>query len=159
MWIDQRGSEVLSDAECHRLLALAAKEGEVGRMAVSRPTAPVIHPVNFAYHDRHVLVRLGTGFMAEAAAGALVAFEIDRVDPQAAVAWSVLVRGLATVLSGNDQRVDSGHPPPEDLAPHPFVPSPGHVILSIRADVIDGRRFSLVPVFSPEPTADPAPSP
>jgi hypothetical protein len=31
MWIDQRGSEVLTTPECHRLLAVAAKKGPPAR--------------------------------------------------------------------------------------------------------------------------------
>src|SRR5271166_1471007 len=58
MWIDQRGSEVLGAPECHRLLALAAKEVGYGRLAVSREGAPVVVPVNFAWHEHQVLVRL-----------------------------------------------------------------------------------------------------
>jgi hypothetical protein len=54
------------------------------------------------------------------------------------VAWSVLVRGLATVLTPDSQR-DIG----VKVMPDPIVPEPGEMILSIRADVVTGRRFPL----------------
>jgi len=133
MWVDQRGSEIIPLPECLRLLALAAKQGDVGRLAVSRQEAPVVHPVNFAYRDRRVLVRLGPGAMAEAATGALVAFEIDHLDHRVGVAWSVLVRGLALVVEDDV--------PSE--APTPLVPTAGDVVLGIRLDVVTGRRFVL----------------
>jgi hypothetical protein len=100
--------------------------------------------VNFAYTDRQVLVRLGEGFMADKADGSLVAFEVDRLDQPDSVAWSVLVRGLATILSDDErQRL-------EDVGPRPLIPAPGQIILAIRTDVVTGRRF---------PVGDAAPSP
>ncbi|MGA2521845.1 MAG: pyridoxamine 5'-phosphate oxidase family protein [Acidimicrobiales bacterium] len=139
MWVDQRGSEIISLNECLRLLAMAAKRGAVGRLAVSRQEAPLIQPVNFAYRDRRVLVRLGSGAMESAAIGGLVAFEVDDLDREAGRAWSVLVRGLAVALD-EPERLGDAH-----VAPVPLVPSPGDTMLAIRLDVVTGRRFRLHP--------------
>ena len=136
MWIDQRGSEVVPLPECLRLVAVAAKEGRPGRLAVSEQGGPLVHPVSFAYDDRRVIVRLGAGVMAEAATGALVAFEVDAVDHGEGCAWSVLVRGLAVP-------VGEGHGPLPAHIPFVAVPSPGDVVLAIRTDVVTGRRFRL----------------
>ena len=67
MWIDQRGSEVLTEAECHQLLAIAAKEGAIGRLAVSvsGAGAPIVVPVNFAVQDHQILIRIGAGTLAD----------------------------------------------------------------------------------------------
>ena len=81
MWIDQRGADVLSRPECLRLLALAAKENHVGRLAVADLQAPLVVPLNFTFHERLVFVRIGPGRVSELAPGALVAFEIDKVAP------------------------------------------------------------------------------
>ncbi|HLI72664.1 MAG TPA: pyridoxamine 5'-phosphate oxidase family protein [Acidimicrobiales bacterium] len=137
MWVDQRGSEELAMPECLRLLALAAKKGLVGRIALSSTQAPLVHPVNFCYRERSVLVRLGAGTMAERASGALVAFEVDHVDRANGRAWSVLVRGLATPLDEPARSEAMGS------APDPLVLTPGDVVLSIRPDVVTGRRFPL----------------
>ncbi len=139
MWVDQRGSEIIPLNECLRLLAVSAKQGTVGRLAVSRQQAPLIQPVNFSFKERRVLVRLGPGAMVSAAAGGLVAFEIDDLDRDAGRAWSVLVRGLAVPL-GEPERLASVH-----VAPIPLVPSPGDTVLAIRLDVVTGRRFRLRP--------------
>lgn len=140
MWIDQRGSEVLPVPECLRLLAAAAKSGTIGRLAVSREDAPLVVPVNFAYEDHRVLVQLGEGTMSEVAANSLVAFETDEVNRQERKAWSVLVRGLATPLeSSGDRAADTNA-----YLPVPLVPEPGQKLLVIRADVVSGRRFSLL---------------
>ena len=117
MWTDQRGSELLPLAECLRLLATAAKLGLTGRLGISTQQAPVIQPVNFNYHDRQVVIRLGSGHMEDIVSGMLVAFEVDHVDRGAHNAWSVLVRGLATPIeesqlaSRGGDRTDATGPP------------------------------------------------
>lgn len=146
MWIDQRGSEVLQRSECLRLVALAARAGAVGRIGLSQNGGPLIQPVQFTYHERLVLLRLGEGSMLEDAPGHLVAFEVDSVDGPSGEAWSVLVRGLATRLPAGAELVRA--------APRPAVPEPGSFVLAIRPDVVSGRRFH----FSPSaPPADGAP--
>lgn len=144
MWIDQRGSQVLPRTECLRLLAMSAAAGRVGRLAVSTGTAPLVHPVNFGFFRGDVVVRVGDGTAWRAAPGHLVAFEVDDVSSgpavgsseQATVGWSVLVRGLATVVTMAPD-VDAAH------LPHPFVPSPGDHLLAIRPDVVSGRLFPV----------------
>jgi nitroimidazol reductase NimA-like FMN-containing flavoprotein (pyridoxamine 5'-phosphate oxidase superfamily) len=120
-----------------RLLAKAAKKGAIGRIAVSQEQAPIVHPVNFVYRDHQVLVRLGPELTVDAAEGGLVAFEVDQVDRDTAAAWSVLLRGLATLLPESE--------PPDEarLDPTPLVPEPGKKLLAIRTDVVTGRRFEL----------------
>jgi Pyridoxamine 5'-phosphate oxidase len=137
MWTDQRGSEILFLPECLLLLATAAKDGSIGRLGVSTQRAPIIQPVNFAYHDRRIVLRLGPGLMADTAGGALVAFEVDHLDRIARVAWSVLVRGLATPLA-ESERLGATY-----VAPTPLVPAPGDTVLVVRLDVVTGRRFRL----------------
>jgi len=138
MWIDQRGSEIIPRPECLRLLALEARASAVGRLALSRAGAPIVQPVNFAYHRGDVLVRLGDGFLVESVPGSLVAFEVDGVDTEAGSAWSVLVRGLARRLDPSEiVRLGA-------LGPQPLAPQPGHELIAVRPDVVTGRRFRLV---------------
>jgi hypothetical protein len=151
MWIDQRGSEVLTEAECHQLLALAAKEGAIGRLAVSGSGAPIVVPVNFAVQDHQILIRIGAGTLADLAIGHLVAFEIDERHPASGRAWSVLVRGLASMVETTTVR------DPSQL-PHPLVQTPGDTVLAIRPDVVSGRRFSL-PAESNDHSDTPRPAP
>jgi len=133
--------------ECLRLLAKAAKDGSVGRLGVSTAHAPIIQPVNFALHDHRLVLRLGPGLMAEAASGSLVAFEIDRVDHEAHLAWSVLVRGLALPVR-EPARV-------APVVPISLVSAPGDIVLVVRLDLVTGRRFKLKraePESGPRPT-------
>jgi nitroimidazol reductase NimA-like FMN-containing flavoprotein (pyridoxamine 5'-phosphate oxidase superfamily) len=135
MWKDAKGSTVLPVPECKRLLAGMAKSGGVGRLGIATDRAPVVIPVNFTLHDSRVLVRVGTGFLAQASAGHLVAFEVDHVDSGAGVAWSVLVRGLATLIESPTET--------ELAAVHPLVPEPEDMVLVIRPDILTGRRFDV----------------
>jgi len=137
MWTDERGSELLPLAECVRLLATAAKKGLTGRLGISTAQAPIIQPVNFTYHDRRIVIRLGSGHLLDIISGSLVAFEVDDVDRDAHEAWSVLVRGLATPLEESELHAIA------EVAPTPLVPSPGDMIFVVRLDVVTGRRFPL----------------
>ena len=136
MWIDAKGSTVLPSTECMRLLAVGAKEGEIGRVGIATDQAPVIIPVNFTLLDGQVLVRVGTGFLSQAAGGHLVAFEVDHINSETGTVWSVLVRGLATVVEAPSQTE-------REAAGHPLVPEPGNMVLILRPDVVTGRRFEL----------------
>lgn len=136
MWIDQRGSEVLTAPECQRLLAVAAEQRKIGRLAVSGEGAPIVVPVNFAVHDRQVLIRIGAGSLADSVSGRLVAFETDDLDRASGQAWSVLVRGLASMVEPS-AALDPSH------LPRPLVHTPGHTIVVVRPDVVSGRRFRL----------------
>jgi hypothetical protein len=138
MWIDQRGSEILARPECLRLLAVAAKEDHIGRLAVTETESPLVVPLNFTFHDNRILVRIGPGRLSELVPGSMVSFEVDRVEPDHGQAWSVLIRGLASALAPSDA------PPGAADLPHPLVPMPGAIALVIRPDVVTGRRFPLV---------------
>jgi hypothetical protein len=138
MWIDQRGSEILATPECLRLLALAAKEDHIGRLAITDEQSPLVVPLNFTYQDKNILLRIGPGRLSELVPGLIVSFEVDRVELDHGHAWSVLVRGLASSFSQSHASFGSAN------LPQPLVPSPGDVMLVIRAEVITGRRFPLV---------------
>jgi hypothetical protein len=136
MWIDQRGSEILDRPECLRLLALAAKEDHVGRLAVTDGQSPLVVPLNFMLYAGEVLVRIGPGWLSDLVPNSFVSFEIDRVETERGEAWSVLVRGLASHAAADTQYGGA--------MPEPWVPEPGHMVLSIRTEVVTGRRFHLV---------------
>ena len=128
---------MLPAPECKRLLAVAAKGGGVGRLGIATDQAPVVIPVNFALNGRAKSGSgSGAGFLARAAAGHLVAFEVDHVDfGLRNEAWSVLVRGLATLIeSPDDARARGGGAPPRRRAG-------GQVEMAIRPDILTGRPF------------------
>lgn len=78
--------------------------GSVGRVAVSQAALPVVVPVNYAVLDGDIVIRTGAGTKLDAAlAGAVVAFEIDAVDPIYHEGWSVMVQGRAHEVVDPDE--------------------------------------------------------
>ena len=127
---------MLPAPECMRLLAVAAMREEVGRIGIATDQAPVVVPVNFTVTDGQILLRIGAGFLSHSAAGQLVAFEVDTEDHDAGTAWSVLARGLATLVESPSQAQ-------LDAAPRPLVPDPADQILIVRPDIVTGRHFEI----------------
>jgi len=142
MWIDERGSEVLTAPECHRLLAVGAEEHRHGHLGISQPGAPIVLPLNYAVHGTDVLVQIGEGVF-ERVESQLVAFQVDGASAAPGTGgpppqiWSVLLQGLA---------VEESQDVPGEHIPHPQVAIPGERLVRIRADVVTGRRFSSRPV-------------
>jgi uncharacterized protein len=131
--IDRNGLEVLSREDCLRLLGTAV----LGRVAVTSGALPTILPVNFDFDGREILIRTGRGTQLDAATrDAVVAFEVDEIEPAWRAGWSVVVTGFAREL-----------PDPELVAPAAEHPSLGRWasaaddrIVAISPDVVSGRR-------------------
>ena len=81
--------EVLSEAECRRLLA----EEEVGRVAFVDRDFPVVVPVNFVLDGNSVAIHtdVGTSWTASPPSCGL---EVDGVEQWNRSGWSVLVQGF-----------------------------------------------------------------
>ena len=126
------GLEVLDEDECLGLLAGA----RVGRVAVGQGADPVILPVNFVLLGTDVMffTRPGLKLMA-ALEGRRVAFEVDHIDVEGHMGWSVLVRGpLSTADPGSRPRAEA-------LGLYPWVAGDRHHLVRIRPEVISGRRI------------------
>jgi uncharacterized protein len=131
MDIDRNGLEVLGRNESLHLLSTAV----LGRIAITSGALPTVLPVNFRYDGRRILFRTGVGTKLSAATShAVVAFEVDEIDPATETGWSVVVTGLA------EEVVD-----PDDLAQAvPLVrwaSGPDSRIVAISPDLVSGRRI------------------
>jgi nitroimidazol reductase NimA-like FMN-containing flavoprotein (pyridoxamine 5'-phosphate oxidase superfamily) len=137
MEIDRNGLEILDRAECLRLLAGEA----LGRIAVSVGALPVILPVNFLLDGERILIRTGDGTKLEAATrDAVVAFEVDQVDPFSHSGWSVCVTGRASELRDEHDLVRARKLP----LPHWASNEVGHLV-AVSLDLVSGRRLSHNP--------------
>jgi hypothetical protein len=134
VWIDARGSEVLDTPECHRLLAVGAKEGFHGHLGIALDGAPLVLPVNYLVHGPDVVLRIGEGAFGRLAERPLASFQVDGVTD--GWIWSVLVRGLA--IEEDPEKIAA------DL-PRPWVAEWGHRAVRLRSDVVTGRRFAARP--------------
>lgn len=146
MPFDRNGLEVLDAAECVRLLRTA----RLGRVATTFRALPVVMPVNYAVVDDAVVFRTGTGTkLAAAVTNAVVAFEVDAVDDDTMSGWSVLVTGMASLVTRADElQAIAG------VLPAAWLPAQPSRCVRIRTDMISGRR--IVPGRSHDQVGSPA---
>ncbi|HEX6422382.1 MAG TPA: pyridoxamine 5'-phosphate oxidase family protein [Acidimicrobiales bacterium] len=98
MIIDE-GLELLTEEESAKLLA----SERVGRVGITIGALPAIFPVNYAVIDGAIVFRTSPGSkMSAAAAGAVVAFEVDNYHLSDRTGWSVLVVGRSEVVHDLD---------------------------------------------------------
>ena len=119
--------------ERNESLALLAT-GRVGRLAFTRRALPDIVPVNFVLRGEDLLIRLDpSSFVAQAVRGAVVAFEVDDLDPAGRGGWSVTVVGSAEVDESSDEQGQS--------APDGWETGNRALLLRIGTEFISGRRL------------------
>ena len=100
MEVDRNGLEVPSREECLELIRHAA----IGRLAIHSGALPTIVPVNFVLTDFGVVIRTAPGSKLDnALEHAVVAFEVDDVDPLRHTGWSVVITGLASEVTDPDE--------------------------------------------------------
>ena len=139
MEVDRNGLEILARDECLRLLATA----RLGRIGLTHRALPTVLPVNFRLTGEHILIRTTRGTKLDAATrNAVVAFEVDDIDPDSHTGWSVVVTGVAQEL------IDPAEPPlPELIAASELVriprwaPSGDERIIAITLEMVSGRRL------------------
>jgi uncharacterized protein len=132
---DQFGIETLDSDVCWQLL----RTNEVGRLAVSITDHPDIFPVNYVVDRGTVVFRTAEGTkLAAAVLGRAVAFEIDGYDADRGEAWSVVIKGRATVIERMQDVFDA-----LDLPLFPWHASPKHRFVRIEPFDISGRRFHV----------------
>jgi len=131
---DEQGIEVLSVAECRQLL----EQGSVGRVAITVGAVPAVLPVNYRVLDGDVVFRTAQGTKLDAAVrNAVVAFEVDQVDPLYHEGWSVLVVGVAREIPPGPERDRALALPLE-----PWAPGERTHVVRIATELISGRRIS-----------------
>lgn len=135
MLIDE-GLELLTEQEALDLLAAS----DVGRVGITIGGLPAIFPVNYRVIDGAIVFRTAPGSKmsaaAAAAAGAVVAFEVDDYQRADRSGWSVLVIGQAEVVDSPDiaNKVDESHL-------EPFADGPRTAIVRIEPTFVSGRRI------------------
>ncbi len=129
----QRSLESLSGQEAVGLLSAAL----VGRVVFSVGALPAVVPVTFAVLDHAVVLRTAADTrLAAAADGAVLAFEVDEVDPVTRTGWSVVVTGVAEVVTDAFRRALI------HSVVEPFAPGDHQVYIRIPLSVVTGRRVT-----------------
>ncbi len=131
---DDTAVESLSDLECWERL----RGEEFARLAFHLVGEVHIVPLNYATDGERVFFRTSEGSkLLGVTMNEDVALEIDRYDDDAESAWSVVVRGSAHVLEGDDADVVEG------LPLRPWIPTAKYVVVGIVPSEITGRAFRL----------------
>jgi nitroimidazol reductase NimA-like FMN-containing flavoprotein (pyridoxamine 5'-phosphate oxidase superfamily) len=92
MDMDRNGLDVLDRQECLALLGSVS----FGRVGISLRALPVVLPVTFRLIDEQIVFSTAPGSKLRAATdNAVIAFEVDHIDPLAHTGWSVLATGMA----------------------------------------------------------------
>jgi len=122
--------------ECLRLLS----DNTFGRIVVVLSNgAPVIRPVNYVFDQssKSVVFRSGLGSKLHAVLKSHNAtFEIDGVDPEGRVGWSVIISGVTEEVTrqADIDRLDG-------LGVDTFAPGSKHHWLRVRAWTVSGRKI------------------
>ena len=89
-------SRELDEEQCADLL----RSNIVGRAALSTPAGPHIVPVNYSVMNDEILIRTAPySLLGTYGPGSLVAFEVDWIDYERHLGWSVLARGHAHAIT------------------------------------------------------------
>jgi uncharacterized protein len=129
--------KTLTVAECRELLT-RHHFGRFGFMdAVG--VLPSIVPVNYLLDNDRIVIRTDAGSkLAAGLRGAPVAFEVDGVDQNHQVGWSVVVRGRAEEITDEDKLAELRQTPL--LAWHPQA-RPRYI--QINPSQVIGRRIKI----------------
>jgi len=125
--------EELGRDEC---LALMTTQ-RLGRLGVVIDGVPLVLPMQFALNGETVVLQTNQGAKSLHAPLTSVSFEVDHVDWEQGVGWSVLIQGLGEDIS---TAIDEHSEALRSLAVHSWAPPPADRWLTIIPRVITGRR-------------------
>ncbi len=95
----ERRHAELSREESLRLLATVS----LGRIVFTKRALPAVHPVSHIIDGGYLVIRgtavPATSAAADAAGGAVVAYQADSIDKEPFSGWSVVVTGFAQLVS------------------------------------------------------------
>lgn len=92
---DRNGLEVLDRTECLQLLAA----GCVGRLGIIAGASPAIFPVNYRLDGDAIIFRTDPGTKLGAGPRSPACFEIDGIDHEHHMGWSVIATGRLEELT------------------------------------------------------------
>ncbi len=139
---DDEAVETIPPSQCLALLRDAA----IGRLGVVTEDGGVdIFPVNFIVDHGEILFRTDAGTKLDRVVEhGRVGFEADHFDWYERTAWSVIVKGAASLVSGRADLIDLF-----DVDVVGWHPGPKPHFVRIEPDSITGRRFRVVAGKSP----------
>jgi uncharacterized protein len=132
--MDQKGTfEKLRRDEC---LALVSTQ-RLGRLGVVVDGVPLVLPMGFVLDGETIVLQTNQGAKTLHAPLTSVSFEVDHVDWEEGVGWSVLIQGIGEDIS---TAIDDRSEALRSLAAHSWAPPPADRWLTIIPRTITGRR-------------------
>jgi nitroimidazol reductase NimA-like FMN-containing flavoprotein (pyridoxamine 5'-phosphate oxidase superfamily) len=132
--MDQKGTfEKLRRDEC---LALVSTQ-RLGRLGVVVDGVPLVLPMGFVLDGETIVLQTNQGAKTLHAPLTSVSFEVDHVDWEEGVGWSVLIQGIGEDIS---TAIDDRSEALRSLAVHSWAPPPADRWLTIIPRTITGRR-------------------
>ncbi len=130
--------EVLDLDTCLELLRTVV----IGRVAwAAEDGHAVVLPVNFVVDGDSVVLRTSEGGKLDAVRhGHRLSFEADDVEPALRVGWSVLITGVAEIVTDADEVRGL-----QNLPLAPWEPTPKPFFARVQAREVTGRRLPLHP--------------
>jgi nitroimidazol reductase NimA-like FMN-containing flavoprotein (pyridoxamine 5'-phosphate oxidase superfamily) len=124
----------LEPQECERLL----RGGVVGRVALSTPDGPHIIPVNYSVFEDTIVIRTSSySLLGTYGRNTVLAFEVDHVDHDRHVGWSVVARGRAWAET-DPAEISAMR---AAWAPHPWAAGSRNLYLRMRWSSLTGRSI------------------
>ena len=128
---DPEGVEVISPAECLRLLAMVP----LGRLVYHERGLPAVRLVNFVVDRGVLLFRVAEGQTLRAAQrGEVVAFEVDDYDVERHLGWTVTAVGHLAVVSEPDETARA-----REIQLRPWAPGRRPHLVRVDIETISGR--------------------
>jgi hypothetical protein len=103
-----------------------------GRIVFTQNALPAIRAVNHLIDDDHIVVRTRLG----AHANTVVAYEVDQLDPQKRLGWSVVVTGYAEPITDPIETARLS------ALLIPWVDTTTDTIIRIRPEIVTGFRLT-----------------
>jgi nitroimidazol reductase NimA-like FMN-containing flavoprotein (pyridoxamine 5'-phosphate oxidase superfamily) len=125
--------EELGHDEC---LALVSTQ-RLGRLGVVVDGVPLVLPMGFALEGETIVLQTNQGAKTFHAPLTSVSFEVDHVDWEQGVGWSVLIQGIGEDIS---TAIDERSEALRSLTTHSWAPPPADRWLTIVPRSITGRR-------------------
>jgi hypothetical protein len=132
------GQRTLVELPRHEALRLLGT-APLGRVVFTLRALPAIRPVNHIMDGDDVIIRTNLGASVASAVSAdsavVVAYQADMIDPDTHTGWSVVVTGVARIVTD-----------PQDNARYqrllrPWVDNPVDCVIRIRAEIVSGYRL------------------
>lgn len=127
----------LDPIDSAQTLALIAEAG-YGRIVFTHRALPAIRPVNHLVESGEIVIRThAQGPLAQtvAASKVVVAYQADRIDPQARLGWSAVITGYARTVT------DPAEVARLSAALIPWLDKTNDIVIRIRPEIINGYRL------------------